>query len=63
VLSDDSRAVVPDPVATRLARVGWEVRRVAGLGHDLWLQDADRTWDAVRDVLLGDRSGLRSPGA
>lgn len=56
VLSDDSRAVLPDEAAARLAALGWDVRRVAGIGHDFWLQDADRTWAAVRDLLLGDRN-------
>ncbi|KQS60251.1 hydrolase [Geodermatophilus sp. Leaf369] len=57
VLSDDSRAVLPDATAMRLEALGWEVRRVTGVGHDFWLQDADRTWAAVRDVLLGERTG------
>ena len=57
VLSDDSRAVLPDATAERLEALGWEVRRVTGIGHDFWLQDADRTWAAVRDVLLGERAG------
>jgi hypothetical protein len=25
---------------------------VTGIGHDFWLQDADRTYASVRDVLL-----------
>ena len=56
VLSDDSRAVLPDATAARLEALGWDVRRVTGVGHDFWLQDADRTYAAVRDVLLGDRA-------
>lgn len=51
VLSDDSPAVVPDAVADALAAQGWEVRRVAGVGHDFWLEDADLTWKAIRDLL------------
>ncbi len=38
------------------ARASWPaVRRLTGVGHDFWLQDADRTWAAVRDLLLADR--------
>jgi pimeloyl-ACP methyl ester carboxylesterase len=55
VLSDDSRAVLPDATAARLEALGWDVRRVTGIGHDFWLQDADRTYASVRDVLLGER--------
>ena len=36
--------------------LGWDVRRLPGVGHDFWLEDADRTFAAVRDVLA--RSGL-----
>ncbi|GAA4308012.1 hypothetical protein GCM10023162_12570 [Klenkia terrae] len=56
VLSDDSRAVLPDATAARLEALGWDVARVTGVGHDFWLQDADRTWAAVREVLLGERA-------
>ena len=54
VLSDDSPAVLPDAVADRLAGLGWDVRRLAGVGHDFWLEDADRTYAAVRDLLVSD---------
>jgi pimeloyl-ACP methyl ester carboxylesterase len=53
LLSDDSPAVLPDDTAARLEALGWEVRRVSGVGHDLWLQDAGRTLEAVGDLLLG----------
>ncbi len=53
VLSDDSGAVVPAETVARLEGLGWEVRPLAGVGHDFWLQDADRTWAAIRD-LVGD---------
>ena len=56
VLSDDSRAVLPDATAARLEALGWDVRRVTGVGHDFWLEDADRTYASLRDVLLGDRA-------
>ena len=54
VLSDDAPAVLPDATAERLADLGWEVRRLPGVGHDFWLEDADRTVDAVRDLLVGE---------
>ena len=54
LLSDDSPAVLPDEVANGLAALGWDVRRLPGVGHDFWLEDPDRTWSAVRDVLVGD---------
>jgi len=53
VLSDDSAAVLPDATAERLEQLGWKVRRLAGVGHDFWLQDAERTYACVRDVLVG----------
>ena len=56
VLSDDAAAVLPDATAERLAALGWDVRRLPGVGHDFWLQDADRTAEVVRDVLVGDRT-------
>lgn len=59
VLSDDSRAVLPDATVARLEALGWEVRRVSGVGHDFWLQDAERTYASVRDVLLGKRDPER----
>lgn len=52
VLSDDSPAVLPDATAQRLADLGWDVRRLPGVGHDFWLEDADRTVDVVRDLLV-----------
>jgi len=54
VLSDDSPAVLPAATADRLAELGWDVRRLPGVGHDFWLEDADGTVDAVRDLLVGD---------
>ncbi|SEC59701.1 Pimeloyl-ACP methyl ester carboxylesterase [Nocardioides exalbidus] len=51
VLSDDSPAVLPDELADRLAALGWDVRRLPGVGHDFWLQDADRTWASVADLV------------
>ena len=56
VLSDDSPAVLPDATAERLAALGWDVRRLPGVGHDFWLEDADRTMAAVRDLLVLERT-------
>lgn len=56
LLSDDSPAVIPDDMATALADLGWDVRRLPGVGHDFWLQDCDLTFDAVSDLLVGDRT-------
>jgi pimeloyl-ACP methyl ester carboxylesterase len=53
LLSDDAPAVLPDEMAARLTGLGWDVRRLPGVGHDFWLEDAPRTFGAVRDVLLG----------
>ncbi|RYB93129.1 alpha/beta hydrolase [Nocardioides oleivorans] len=52
VLSDDSPAVLPDDVADRLAALGWDVRRLPGVGHDFWLQDAERTWVSIADLVV-----------
>jgi pimeloyl-ACP methyl ester carboxylesterase len=51
VLSDQSTAVLPDPLADRLEGCGWQVRRIRGVGHDMQLEDPDRTFAAVVDVL------------
>ena len=56
VLSDDAPAVLPDATAERLAVLGWDVRRLPGVGHDFWLQEADRTMAAVRDLLVLERT-------
>lgn len=50
VLSDDSAAVVPDAVVADLEDRGWSVRRLSGIGHDFWLEDADLTWTGIRDL-------------
>lgn len=51
VLSDESPAVLPDAMATALEREGWQIRRLAGLHHDMHLEDPDRTFAAIADVL------------
>jgi pimeloyl-ACP methyl ester carboxylesterase len=56
VLSDDAPAVLPDATAARLAALGWDVRRLPGVGHDFWLEDADGTMAAVSDLLVVERT-------
>lgn len=51
VLSDQSAAVLPDALADRLEQQGWQVRRIPGVRHDMQLEDPDRTFAAVQDVL------------
>lgn len=51
VLSDQSAAVLPDSLATQLEQHGWQVRRIAGVRHDMQLEDPERTFAAVEDVL------------
>jgi len=51
VLSDQSAAVLPDPLASRLEQLGWQVRRIQGVRHDMQLEDPDRTFAAIEDVL------------
>lgn len=51
VLSDDAPAVLPDAMATALEREGWRVRRLAGIHHDMHLEEPDLTFAAIEDVL------------
>lgn len=51
VLSDESPAVLPDAMAAGLESEGWQIRRLAGIHHDMHLEDPDRTFEAVADVL------------
>ncbi|MDO9380367.1 MAG: alpha/beta hydrolase [Nocardioidaceae bacterium] len=50
VLSDDSSAVLPDDLAARLAQLGWDVRRLPGVHHDMHLEAPDRTFDLLADL-------------
>ncbi len=50
VLTDDSAAVLPDALADSLEREGWTIRRVAGVHHDLHLEDPDRTLALLVDL-------------
>ena len=51
VLSDQSAAVLPDPLVDEFDQHGWQVRRIQGVSHDMQLEDPDRTFAAVEDVL------------
>lgn len=51
VLSDESPAVLPDSMATDLEREGWQIRRLAGIHHDMHLEDPDRTFAVIADVM------------
>lgn len=51
VLSDDSPAVLSDDMAAALQSEGWQIRRLAGIHHDMHLEDSDRTLAIIEDVL------------
>jgi len=51
VLSDESPAVLSDAMATALEREGWDIRRLAGIHHDMQIEDPDRTFAIIEDVL------------
>lgn len=53
VLSADSKAVLPEALATALTGLGWDVRRLPQLHHDMQMQDPAATFALLRDVLLG----------
>ncbi|WDF33121.1 alpha/beta hydrolase [Arthrobacter agilis] len=49
VLSDDSPAVVPKTLVADLGKLGWEMRRLSGVGHDMHLEDPQRTLAVLAD--------------
>lgn len=51
LLSDQSSAVLPDDMAVRFEQHGWQVRHIRGVRHDMQLEDPERTFTAVEDVL------------
>ena len=51
VLSDDSPAVISNDLAGALEKLGWDVRRLPGLHHDMHLENADRTFETIHDLL------------
>ena len=51
VLSDQSPAVLPDALAARLADVGWDVRRIPGVQHDMQLENPDRVFAEIGAIL------------
>ncbi|WP_243793187.1 alpha/beta fold hydrolase [Saccharopolyspora gloriosae] len=50
VLSAEGDAVVPPGLAAELERLGWNLRRLNEIGHELWLEDAPKTNAAVADL-------------
>jgi len=51
VLSDDSPAVVPERLVSDYQRVGWQVRRLPGVHHDMQLEAPDRTFAMLAELL------------
>jgi pimeloyl-ACP methyl ester carboxylesterase len=51
ILSDDSPAVIRTPEVTRYENSGWDVRRLPGIHHDMQIENAERVFEAIRDVL------------
>lgn len=51
VLSDESPAVLPDAMAAGLEREGWSIRRIPGVHHDMHLEDPERVFGVLADVL------------
>lgn len=51
VLSDASPAVISNELVGELQALGWGVRRLPGLHHDMHLENADRTFETIRDLL------------
>ena len=43
--------MTPDALAAALEREGWDIRRLGGIHHDMHLEDPDRTFEAIADVL------------
>jgi hypothetical protein len=44
-------AGLPDTMAAALEREGWNIRRLAGIHHDMHLEDPGRTLEVIDDVL------------
>jgi pimeloyl-ACP methyl ester carboxylesterase len=51
VLSDDSPAVLSDTLAAELERLGWDIRRLPRVHHDMQLENPDGTFQMIEDVL------------
>lgn len=50
VLSDESPAVIPETMVAGLEREGWQIRRLAGVHHDMHLEAPDRVFDLIEDL-------------
>ena len=51
VLSDDSPAVLREREVASYESTGWDVRRLPGIHHDMQIEDPDRVFELIRDVL------------
>lgn len=51
VLSDDSPTVLREETVRSYEQSGWDVRRLRGIQHDMHLDDAQRVYDTIADVL------------
>jgi hypothetical protein len=45
--------VLPDALADELVGLGWDVRRLENVRHDMQLQDPVATFAIARDVFAG----------
>ncbi|WP_341955743.1 alpha/beta fold hydrolase [Microbacterium sp. LWH13-1.2] len=43
--------VLPDAMAAGLEREGWDIRRISGVHHDMHLEDPERVFGILADVL------------
>lgn len=50
VLSDESPAVVPDAMVAGLEREGWEIERIAGVHHDMHIEDPGRIASVIEQL-------------
>jgi len=51
VLSDDSPAVIRENEVASYTSTGWDVRRLPGIHHDMQIEDPERVFELIRDVL------------
>ncbi|WP_430592004.1 alpha/beta fold hydrolase [Humidisolicoccus flavus] len=51
VLSEESPAILSDRTAAALEQQGWEIRRFPGVHHDMHLEDPERTFEIIDELL------------